>query len=524
MKQVFDAVRADNTRTGRKTRCYVATHSLVNYAHWNIVSPESSLLSVGADGFIAQTWTGTARTPNNYEGVLRERTFETAFLEYGAMVAATRGSRGRVWFLHDPVEDDPSHSWEDYRTNWERTVVASLFWPETARYEVAPWPERIFHGRYPSVDRTHRKRGGPVDRVPIPAAYATELLTVMNALNDMDQSDVVWEHCGTRGLGIVVSDSMMFQREGPSPSDPHLGSFFGLALPLLERGMPVEPVQLETATIPGNLARWKVLVMTYEGMKPMDRAANQAMADWVKAGGCLVFVDNDRDPYNQVKSWWNGPGAESCRTPRESLFALLGLAGGSGAGSYSVGKGTLFFDGSSPAALSYLPDGSVKVRELVRAACAAAKLEYRETDHMVLRRGPYLIGVGLEGAPSGTAHELQGHFIDLFAPRNPIAKSFKLAPGQVSFLYDVDRVRDAFPRVLVSACKLVEPREKRAGVFQFQTYGPDRTESLAYVGLKRAPRQVGVDAQRSLAIPGPGTMARTFCLYGSLTRLQVSRS
>ena len=91
----------------------------------------------------------------------------------------------------------------------------------------------------------------------------------------------------------------------PSPSDPHLGSFYGLALPLLERGMPVEPVQLETATIPGNLATYKVLVMTYEGMKPMDQAANQAIADWVKAGGSLVFVDDDRDPYNHVKSWWN---------------------------------------------------------------------------------------------------------------------------------------------------------------------------------------------------------------------------
>jgi hypothetical protein len=110
LKQVFDAVKAENEKTGRHVRCYVATHSLINYAHWGIVSPESSLLQVGADGFIAQVWTGTARTPNVYEGVLRERTFETAFLEYGAMVAATRGGQGRLWFLHDPVEDDPEHS------------------------------------------------------------------------------------------------------------------------------------------------------------------------------------------------------------------------------------------------------------------------------------------------------------------------------------------------------------------------------------------------------------------------------
>ena len=195
------------------------------------------------------------------------------------------GQPGRLWFLHDPVEDDPNHSWEDYRTNWECTVVASLFWPETARYEVAPWPERVFHGRYPTVDRSHRKPGEPVDREPIPPAYATELLTVMNALNDMDQPDVAWEHCGTRGIGIVVSDSMMFQRERTQPSDPHLGSFFGLALPLLERGMPVEPVQLETATIPGNLARCKVLVMTYEGMKPMDRAAQPGDRRLGQGGG-----------------------------------------------------------------------------------------------------------------------------------------------------------------------------------------------------------------------------------------------
>ncbi len=39
-----------------------ATHSLLNYAQWCIVSPESSLARVnGCDGYIAQVWTGTAR-------------------------------------------------------------------------------------------------------------------------------------------------------------------------------------------------------------------------------------------------------------------------------------------------------------------------------------------------------------------------------------------------------------------------------------------------------------------------------
>ena len=47
---VFDFVKAENARTGRHVKCYVPTHSLINYSHWRIVSPESSLIQVGADG------------------------------------------------------------------------------------------------------------------------------------------------------------------------------------------------------------------------------------------------------------------------------------------------------------------------------------------------------------------------------------------------------------------------------------------------------------------------------------------
>ena len=65
LQQVFDHVQDFNRRTGRQVRCYVPTHSLLNYAHWRIVSPESSLARLnGCDGYIAQVWTGTSRTPN----------------------------------------------------------------------------------------------------------------------------------------------------------------------------------------------------------------------------------------------------------------------------------------------------------------------------------------------------------------------------------------------------------------------------------------------------------------------------
>jgi len=57
---------------GRTIECHVPTHSLNNYAHWRIVSPMSSLMELQAmDGYIAQVWTGTSRTPNIYKAFVK---------------------------------------------------------------------------------------------------------------------------------------------------------------------------------------------------------------------------------------------------------------------------------------------------------------------------------------------------------------------------------------------------------------------------------------------------------------------
>ena len=284
LQQVFDFIQDYNRRSGRRVRCYVPTHSLINYAHWRIVSPESSLAQLdGCDGYIAQVWTGTSRTPNLYRGHLRERTFETAFLEYGAMQNLVRATGRTVWYLNDPIEDNPDHDWNDYRLNWESTLVASLFQPEVWQYEVAPWPERVFGGQYPSRSPNSK---------PMPPAYATEVQTVINALNDMKQSRVQWD-CGTTGIGLLVSDSLMFERGGPEPSDPHLSHIYGLALPFLKRGMPLTPVQLENLSVPGYLDGFRTLLLTYHGMKPLSSDVHIPLAAWVEAGGVLVVCDDD---------------------------------------------------------------------------------------------------------------------------------------------------------------------------------------------------------------------------------------
>lgn len=127
-----------------------------------------------------------------------------------------------------------------------------------------PWPERIWNDKYP-VKEASQRPPGPVEKTGIPAAYETELQSVINSLGQMKQPNVKWEASGTRGVGVLVSDSLMFERGDPTPSDGRLGSFYGLAMPLLKHGIPVVPVQLESSIVKDDfLSPYQVLVLTYE--------------------------------------------------------------------------------------------------------------------------------------------------------------------------------------------------------------------------------------------------------------------
>ncbi|HVX66287.1 MAG TPA: hypothetical protein VHA11_06790 [Bryobacteraceae bacterium] len=504
LSQIFDFVGEYGRTHGRTIRCYVPTHSLINYAHWRIVSPESSLMRVGADGYIAQVWTGTARTPNLYEGKRKERTFEAAFLEYGAMQNLVRASGRRVWYLNDPIEDDPNHSWDDYRASWESTLTASLLQPEVWHYEIMPWPDRVFKGRYPAksavVERSIEDQekaptgtglGGvlkartDVERVPIPKAYETELQSVIRALGEMKQPDSRWERAGTLGTGVLVSDTMMFQRADPSPSDANLGSFYGLALPLLKRGLPVEPVQIETA----NLGLYRLLLLTYEGQKPPAPEFHKTLARWVRDGGALVVVDDDRDPYCAVREWWN-TAPLAYKTPRQHLFAELGIPGDA-TGMHRVGRGVVLREAASPAALTYRVGGAGLVRKLARQAADAVHLDWKESNALVLRRGPYVIAAGLdESVPGAPPAGLAGHFIDLFDAELTVRDKIVVAPGSRFLLFDT-AARPAEAKVLAAACRVRDERYTDR-TLRFQAEGIADTQAVVRIAVPSAPSEVRI--------------------------------
>ncbi len=510
LSQVFSFAKDYGKAAGRAIRCYVPTHSLINYAHWRIVSPESSLIDVGADGYIAQVWTGTARTANLYEGRRKERTFETAFLEYGAMQNLVRASGRRVWYLNDPIEDNPNHDWNDYRTNWESTLTASLLQPEVWHYEIMPWPDRVFNSRHPLKNTVPQipvsgqerapigtgldgfgKSDPNLERVGIPKPYETELQAVITALGQMKQSEVHWENAGTANTGVLVSDTMMFQRAGPNPSDANLGSFYGLALPLLKRGVPVEAVQMESANTPGFLNRYKLLLLTYEGQKPPKPEFHEALQKWVRAGGALVVIDDDTDPYNAVREWWN-TAPLTYASPRQHLFSKLGIPKDLD-GIRKVGKGTVLRRVLSPAAITYRETGAETIRQAVRQAAASVSLAWRETNSLVMRRGPYVIAAGLdESAPSASSsktYTLRGRYINLFDPELPVVETVAVDPSSRMLLLDLNTAETKSPSVIAAACR-VRDQKFSGNELTFQADGIGGTNGIVRLSAQSAPHEV----------------------------------
>jgi hypothetical protein len=236
--------------------------------------------------------------------------------------------------------------------------------------------------------------------------------------------------------------------------------------------------------------------MTYEGMKPMTFEDSAAVAAWVKAGGILVFVDDDKDAFNRVRGWWNSAPYANTATPRQALFAQMGLDPNAAAGTHKVGKGTLIYDSASPAALTYQSDGAEHVRGLVRRACTAARLPYRETNYLALRRGPYVVAAGLdESVPDAPPHELTGRFVNLFVAGLPLLDRVALTPGSRYLLLDLDRVGAKAPALLLAAGKTLDARKLPDSDFAFYAEGPDGTTASVRLRLAGPPKEVRVDDQ-----------------------------
>lgn len=505
LREVFTYAKEYGRSKGMDVKCYVPTHSLVNYSQWQIVSPEASLASLPCvDGYIAQVWTGTSREPNYFDGRLRERVFETAYLEYGSMESMTAPTGRKMFFLTDPIEDRP-RDWADYKRNYQATFTAQLLYPNIADYEVMPWPERIYEGLYrtsPDSDRKER----------IPRRYSTQMQVMINALNSMPK--VRSKLSGSEGIGILMSNSLMFQRfpthEGYE--DPQLANFYGLALPLLKRGVPVRTVHLENLAYPEALAETKVLMMTYANMKPLEAEAHGHLAEWVRKGGVLVYCGRDDDLFQRVSEWWNQDGNDF-DAPSDHLFGLLGIGTAPAAGEYRCGKGTVCILRADPKEFVLTKGGDAplveSVKRLYEGAAHGGELLFK--NNFRLERGPYELVAVMDESVSDDPCRIEGRLIDLYDPELPVVTSREIRPGEQGLFLNLDRVgQPRRAQVLAAACRTYdEVRGKRS--FAFVAKSPAHTTNVMRILLPEAPKEIFVGG-KEVSVEGCWDEASHTCL------------
>lgn len=496
---------------GRELKFYVPTHSLVNYTQWKILSPEGTLLDVPTvDGCIAQVWTGTSRVGNVYRGHYAERTFETAFLEYGIMQELVRGTGRRMWFLHDPIEDNPEYTWENFRENYLKTVIASLLHPAVHHYEAVTWPSRVFNGIYP---RKMVLKGGIVGAEnlegakAIPADYAQQLCSLVQTLGDMDQESACFLG-DPPGIGIFMADSGLYQRTFPD-NVPHsrggvaamndtllklkyrdlagedvssdsaalmaaiaadeglyndyvtsgpFPHFFGMAMPLLKGGIPLRPVQLENLDrYEGYLRDYDTLILSYEFMKPRKPEYHDILADWVKHGGRLIYVGDGTDPYHRAKDWWNGDG-RSYSDPAEHLFACLGAKAEPGA--QTIGEGVLAWYPVSPGRITLTAESAEAWQNFVRETAFPG---YTWQNRYDMQRGPYRIISIMEEGMTENAHTVHGRYVDMLDPHYPIVEEKTIHPGENALLFDLNAIADKPVRIIGTSARIFSMEETQRG-------------------------------------------------------------
>lgn len=504
LNEVFTFAKEYGRSKGIDVKCYVPTHSLVNYSQWQIVSPEASLASLPCvDGYIAQVWTGTSREPNFYNGKARERVFETAFLEYGSMQSMTAPTGRKMFFLTDPIEDR-AKDWDDYRRNYQATFVAQLLYPGVADYEVMPWPERIYEGLYNVGKNSHEK-------TRIPRFYSTQMQVMINALNKMPVSDS--KVSGSHGIGVLMSNSLMFQRfpNHDGYDDPQLANFYGQALPLIKRGVPVETVHIENLGYDATLKDIKVLLMSYSNMKPLDPEAHKHLAEWVRRGGVILFSGSDKDPFQNVREWWNQNG-NKFTAPSQHLFSLMDIPANAQDGEYKVGKGTVVVRRTDPKEYILNEGGDLKFIEDVTQLyqkSKAGKLQLKNS--FDLHRGPFRILAVVDESVCEEPLTVNGTFIDMFDPNLPVITSKTVKPNEQSLLYDINQISSKEPQVIASASRESD-EVKTSNSYAYTAKSPIETTNVSRVWLPNKPSSVKIDGNEVLDISLWDKLSNTYLI------------
>lgn len=282
----------------------VAAHSHFNYRAHDITAGIYSMAATGkVDAIIGQAWSDTIKHSFLYNGREIQRPFLLGYLEYATYIDAAVKNDAQLFALIDPMSDErEKHTEEQLRALNRHQVASSLMHPEINRWENCIWPDRAFRD--------------------VSGDYKTELLSIYNALNDVS-GEAYALTAGTPGVTYLMSDTFTWQITGQNWCEDPKQSYYGVAMPLIDDGIPLEIAAMDYLNSAEDLQGVSLLIVSYDSMKPMSEQVNRAIADWVKQGGTLLYVGG-HDAYEKVASeWWNQPGMGG--SPFNNLLSHLGL-------------------------------------------------------------------------------------------------------------------------------------------------------------------------------------------------------
>jgi hypothetical protein len=150
--------------------------------------------------------------------------------------------------------------------------------------------------------------------------------------------------------------------------------------------------------------------------------------------------------------------------------------------------------------LTYLPDGGNRVYDLVQRAAKSAHLSLKETNALVLRRGPYVVAAGLDNDPAAnqqaSAHPVvvTGDLINLFDADLSETSAVTVQPGTRALLLDVNYFKSPAPRILAASAKITAEHASPDGL-TFEAEGIDQTNAVVRILCTKPPREITVNGK-----------------------------
>jgi hypothetical protein len=293
----FGAVR-DALASAKTSHRFVAARSSVAYLLEGLVCPVGrlfglpdlhSLIGIAADSSVL--------APIRSAGVRRPYPFWLAYLQCASLAASAPPGSSLTLGI-DPFMSAPDIARDAAEDAFRQSLAAALLFPEVSSYEIGAPPS------------------GPSQ---LPGAYLTQVDSAVSALEEMHAQPAPEPAAGSE-IGILLSDSAQWSRIPPNPGD--LDALFGLALPLMERGVSVRIASMDRASQAGYLDRFKTLLLSFDFQNALDARDVQAIAAWVKRGGSLLLIGGADADGAIPGSWWQAAGAAS---PIEATWRQLGV-------------------------------------------------------------------------------------------------------------------------------------------------------------------------------------------------------